>query len=442
MDAKVKEYDHTGQYPGKPKSKRTREYKKLLSEWKEDAKNRAPDTKIYYEGFVIIFGSAKPMAKDLDKVWLADAAHCTGPLKGMTYNIVACSANRNLVRIAFGHIMASESKETWEKIGKAVGNEFGTGFLSKITILCDGAKGLEALAPSMGAKSFRCSNHFVENVPPMGKKIFLDMTRARTPGDVEKLRKTLDEKSKNYLSKFPNDELFVAYNHEVWRHKTQSGVESENSRNKRSMIRASSPFEMIRLVLNSEKTAYNGHKSTANETQTHVPGRILALLNDIKAKSSRYSVVQAETGSTSTYNVTTIGKPGREARVTITLDNGLIYRCSCKRPSIFRFPCWHVGAVCAKEPAKYDITRFVSASETTEMMRKQYEPEFKIPDVFLSSYDRDETLQVPLITAPQTGRPKSGKRFKSQRERNPTKSTHPFEGRLVCPHKRRRRNGA
>lgn len=159
------------------------------------------------------------LANDHRHVAAADATYLTGVLHGTLFTIVTKDANEELVLLAWGRYQ-SETKEAWYHFIHSFRQIQCPGGKEQLVILCDAAKGLETLKPSVrynlvtkavshvsyvvglqNVEFSRCSEHLQKNCKTFAsqngesvdKGPFWGMVKSTTGEDYERARVKLAE---------------------------------------------------------------------------------------------------------------------------------------------------------------------------------------------------------------------------------------------------------
>lgn len=401
------------------------------------------DNAEYYGGFLFVPSIAEHFCKFGRKTSTADAAHCegVGPQSyGTTFEVMVYDSNHHVVPILFSHSVGSESEETWSHVFKAVQKIPGFDVEGRVTIV-DQEKSIDKVYRDVmkHAKLFLDMLHVKKNMSPhLGSEkasalsLYERAVRAPSEAQASTIMAQYGPNQRAYLDKFPKCEVYRSFSKLRDLILTSQGAESQMSASLRNNIRSVEPQQMLRAVVDVQRTSFLKRRRAAMDFNGPVPPQIEQHLAKLIMRGRQYQSSVSFVDGTDHMEATVTSRldPTKTRRVVLS-SAGTIPSCCAYACNGGGFPCLHGVAVLSEKHGSINLHRYVESRNLTASWKQQYDTvQFNLP----SQTDMDnviieaahlvamkQNLHIPVALPPPRGRPSTntGTRKRSWYERGP-----------------------
>lgn len=403
------------------------------------------DGDTYYAGFTFIPSIASHMCKHARLTCSADASHCqgSGPQSyGTFFEVLNYDANNQLTPLVSSHSIGTESRETWDLVFSACLSIEEFDKAGRVTIV-DQEKSIDLSYRShmKEASLFLDKHHVKKNMlPKVGTEkaaaadLYERALRAPSREAVDALKELYGRKTKEYLSKFDDSELYRAYSALQDLVVTSQGAESSMSAALRTQIRSVEPQTMLQKLVLLQRSRFLVKKQEALSCNAPVPPNVEKHLAKLIEKSRMYQESISWVPGAHQMEATVLSRKDASQRRHVVLSTSDHTPPSCCSFSKLGdgFPCLHGVAVICEKYGSVNLHKFIAPRHISSSWKRQYEnvnftvpPQDKIDNVIQSAkrlVAMKQNLQIPKALPPPRGRPSkdAGIRRKSWFENGPS----------------------
>lgn len=263
---------------------------------------------------------------------------------------------------------------------------------------------------------------------------------APTTHIVDEVKALYGPRQKEYLSKFPDAELYRAYAALDDLILTSQGAESQMSASIRNMIRGVEPQTMLKHVVETQRNGFLKRKASACRETAPVPPVVQRHLAQLIARARPYqSSVKFVPGTDQGEAVVTSATDASKTRRVVFNSNPQTPPSCCAYSMVGDgFPCYHGAAAICERTGTVNVHKFIARRNLTVQWKQQYADIcFDLPrqvdmdDVIVRAQglvDSGEHVRIPVALPPPRGRPvkQAGKRKRSWYERGPQRAKREY----------------
>jgi hypothetical protein len=237
------------------------------------------DNERYYSGFTFVSSVAQRYAESGLKTAYADASHMLRKENsfGTFFDIGTYDGNRSLCSVVCGHGIGTECKDEWGPRFAAAAEISGFDVPGRVTIF-DQEKSIgAAYAEHMHfSRKFCDESHVLKNMAPhlgpeekrTGPAAYKKALHAPSKFEVDFIKSTYGQRTREYLSKYPDEELYQAYSSGLQDNiLTSQGAESSMNAALSNKIRCVEPMAMLKIIVEKQCSKFNKAKVCSNKSQ-------------------------------------------------------------------------------------------------------------------------------------------------------------------------------
>jgi hypothetical protein len=385
------------------------------------------DGERFYGGFTFVSGVAETYVTKGLLITASDACHCAGKgwqSFGYFSAVVGYDQNNNLLPLEAGHSVACEGGETWGKHFTEVANIPGYDVSGRINFV-DMEKAIGSTHKSLmgSARIFLDKRHVDKNMSgaignerAVGLALYARAHSAPSRAEVDSIVSQYGPKTKAYLARYENCELYPAYSNIIDSVKTSQGAESAMCAALKNNIRSAEPMKMLEIVVSTQRRTFNTNKAAALGWVGPVPPRTEQRLAALILKSRRYTYVKPIPATNQLeWEVGSLADPSVKRIVVMSPLEQTPPTCCAYSLTGEGIPCLHAVAVICEKHGAANLHKFIAPRLLTAAWKALYrDVEFCMPaqadidEAVLEAKKRvlsGEALLSPKALPPPRGRP-------------------------------------
>ena len=434
LSKKAHEYEHQGEVPIPP----FEDIEDSLDLY-DCVKHCDASTEFLY-AYHFVPRYAKDLIDELKSVRACDAYHMKTALGGTAIATWGVTANDNLVLLCLSWFADNESTTTWTKHLTAILRHCPNVDQIDHIHVADGDKGYASAHKSLfnHTNRFLCCHHKKDHVATRGKgqkELYLKAVKAKTLDKLAEIKAQYSESTKKYLSKHPDEELYLAAVNGATYGRTASQL-AESGGACINNFRRSYPVAGLILFISDEFDRLKKHSRIANnrsDVLTPSASKHLAELKEKKAaKNTLYGVPVVRPARRSQAWSTVSSTRNPRIQYCITDEAG----CDCGEKQTRCRPCVHEleAAERLANKALFDIYNNHDHTSTWKAQCNVLGTLRPVNLVRLHSLAKSSYV-LPVAKRQPRGRPKKNDRKKSKAEIANKKAAHRHAGKRKSSNK-------